>query len=190
MKDIFVILHQADKFTVTLPASPTGGDVVGIKDYANTFDTNKCIPTPVGNKIPGSTTNFDITVEGSSIIIIAVDSTKGWVITDASKAADITEQALFITPAGGSETTGGDGKIHTWYRPRYLMCFKYRKSSRFNTSGLHGTNRWWWRVFCWWWWRCRMVIENHMQHAVSGCYTAGPLATGIGITVISIQVIQ
>ena len=26
--------------TVTLPASPSAGDIVSIKDYANTFDTN------------------------------------------------------------------------------------------------------------------------------------------------------
>jgi hypothetical protein len=26
--------------TVTLPASPSAGDIVGIKDYANTADTN------------------------------------------------------------------------------------------------------------------------------------------------------
>ena len=27
-------------FTVTLPASPSVGDIVSIKDYANTFDSN------------------------------------------------------------------------------------------------------------------------------------------------------
>jgi hypothetical protein len=47
-------------FTVTLPASPSAGDVVGIKDYANTFDTNKCILNANGNKIQGSTENFEI----------------------------------------------------------------------------------------------------------------------------------
>ena len=39
---------------------------------------------------------FEITVEGSSIIIIYVDATQGWVITDASKAADITEGPTYI----------------------------------------------------------------------------------------------
>ena len=27
-------------FTMTLPASPSAGDIVAVKDYANTFDTN------------------------------------------------------------------------------------------------------------------------------------------------------
>ncbi|MEK9994629.1 MAG: hypothetical protein VW646_07690, partial [Hydrogenophilales bacterium] len=33
-------------FTVTFPASPTAGDVVALKDYANTFDTNNLTIAP------------------------------------------------------------------------------------------------------------------------------------------------
>ena len=113
----FFVNTTSGQITVTLPASPSAGDVVGIKDYANTFDTNKCILNANGNKIQGSTTNFDITVEGTSIIIIYVDSTKGWIITDASKAADISQQQLFITATGGTITTSGDFKIHTFTGP-------------------------------------------------------------------------
>jgi|5B_taG_2_1085324.scaffolds.fasta_scaffold29965_2 hypothetical protein len=113
----FFVNTTSGQITVTLPASPSAGDVVGIKDYANTFDTNKCILNPNGNKIQGSTTNFEITVEGSSIIIIYVDSTKGWVITDASKAADISQAALFTVATGGTITESGDFKIHTFTGP-------------------------------------------------------------------------
>ena len=113
----FFVNTTSGEITVTLPASPSAGDVVGIKDYANTFDTNKCILNANGNKIQGSTTNFEITVEGSSIILIYVDSTRGWVITDASKAADISQQQLFITATGGTITESGDFKIHTFTGP-------------------------------------------------------------------------
>jgi hypothetical protein len=37
--------------TVTLPASPTAGDVVSFKDYAGTFDTNNLTLCRNGNKI-------------------------------------------------------------------------------------------------------------------------------------------
>jgi hypothetical protein len=70
-----------------------------------------------GNNIQGSTELFEITVEGSSIIIIYVDATQGWVITDASKAADISQQALFTVATGGTITTSGDFKIHTFTGP-------------------------------------------------------------------------
>ena len=105
------------QITVTLPASPSAGDVVGVKDYADTFDTNKAILNANGNKIQGSTTNFEITVEGTAAILLYVDSTKGWLLVDQSKAADISEQQLFVTATGGTITTSGNFKIHTFTGP-------------------------------------------------------------------------
>jgi hypothetical protein len=104
-------------FIVTLPASPTAGDVIAFKDYANTFDTNKLELNANGNKIQGSTTNFDITIEGASSQFIYVDATRGWVLTDASKASDIAQAATFIVATGGTITTCGDYKIHTFNSP-------------------------------------------------------------------------
>ena len=117
----FFVNTTSGEITVTLPASPSAGDVVGIKDYANTFDTNKCILNANGNKIQGSTELFEITVEGSSIIIIYVDATQVWLITDASNAADISQQQLFITATGGSRTDSGHSQIHTFTGPG-LFC--------------------------------------------------------------------
>jgi len=104
-------------FIVTLPASPSVGDVVGVKDYADTFDTNKLELNANGNKIQGSTTNFDITVEGTAAILLYVDSTKGWLLVDQSKASDITEAPSFINATGGTISTCGNFKIHTFTSP-------------------------------------------------------------------------
>ena len=104
-------------FTVTLPASPTAGDVLSFKDYANTFDTNNLTLNSNGNKIQGSTENFLISVEGANSQFIYVDATRGWVLTDASKASDIAEAAKFIVATGGTITTCGNFKIHTFNSP-------------------------------------------------------------------------
>src|SRR6056300_1629979 len=82
--------------TVTLPATPNAGDLVGIKDYANTANTNNITVDRNGSNIQGTANNFVITVDGTSITLIYVDSTQGWVSTGASKASDIVEQATFI----------------------------------------------------------------------------------------------
>ena len=103
--------------TVTFPASPSAGNVIGLKDYANTFDTNNLTINPNGNKIQGLTSNFVVSDEGAALNFIYVDATRGWVLTDASKASDIAQQALFINATGGTETTCGDYKIHTFTSP-------------------------------------------------------------------------
>jgi hypothetical protein len=104
-------------FTVTLPASPVAGDVLSLKDYANTFDTNNLTLNPNGNKIQGSTENFTVSIEGANSQFIYVDATRGWVLTDASKASDITEGPTYIVATGGTITECGDFKIHTFTGP-------------------------------------------------------------------------
>ena len=39
---LFCKYNKWSDHDVTLPASPSAGDVVAVKDYANTFDTNNC----------------------------------------------------------------------------------------------------------------------------------------------------
>ena len=173
-------------FTVTLPASPSAGDVIAIKDYANTFDTNNLTLNANGNKIQGSTTNFDITVEGANSQFIYVDATRGWVLTDASKASDIAEGPSFITATGGCVTTCGDFKIHTFTGPGtftvsslangptnpqggpnnvdYLVVAAGGGGGAGGSGGGGGGFR-----------------ESHST-PISGSYTASPLATPTGIT--------
>jgi len=103
--------------TVTLPASPSAGDLVAIKDYALTADTNNITIARNGSKIQGIENNFIIETEGQSITLIYIDSTQGWLTSGASNATDITEQALYVTATGGTVTTTGDYKIHTFTGP-------------------------------------------------------------------------
>ena len=103
--------------TVTLPSSPSAGDVVAIADYANTADTNNITIGRNGSNIQGTANDFLVNTEGASVLLIYVDGTKGWLLIDAGQASDISIPALFTTATGGTITTSGDFKIHTFTSP-------------------------------------------------------------------------
>ena len=101
--------------TVTLPSSPSAGNIIGINDYANTADTNNITIGRNGSPIQGDSADFIINTEGESILLVYVDATKGWLVTSSGKASDIA--GPFIEATGGTITTSGDFKIHTFTGP-------------------------------------------------------------------------
>ena len=112
----YFVNTTSGSITATLPSSPSAGDVVGIADYANTADTNKIIIGRNGSNIQGVAANFDIITEGLSIILVYVDGTQGWLSIDAAQASDIVSPQ-YVTATGGTITTSGDFKIHTFTSP-------------------------------------------------------------------------
>ena len=112
----FFVNTTSGAITVTLPSSPSASDIVGIKDYANTADTNNITIGRNGSNIQGSASDFKLTTEGGSVVLIYVDATKGWLIVSSSEAADLVNPA-FITATGGTITTSGNFKIHTFTSP-------------------------------------------------------------------------
>jgi hypothetical protein len=102
--------------SVNLPAG-TAGAVVGFKDYANTFDTNAVTLVQNGSdKIGGSTINGTLSTEGLAVTLVFIDSTKGWLVTD-NGTQDTAPTTAFVTATGGTITTSGNFKIHTFTGP-------------------------------------------------------------------------
>ena len=101
--------------TVTLPSSPSAGDIVALKDYANTWD-NACKAVTVGrggSKINGACACALLNTESQSVNLIYVDATKGWQdIHDST--SDVTGNPGYTVASGGTETESGDYKIHTF----------------------------------------------------------------------------
>jgi hypothetical protein len=118
----YFVNTTSGSITVTLPSSPSAGDVVGIADYANTADTNKIIIARNGSNIQGVADDFDIVKEGGSIVLVYVDGTQGWLSIDAAQASAINN-AEFIVATGGTITTVGDYKFHRFTGPgTFTVC--------------------------------------------------------------------
>ena len=101
--------------TMTLPATPSAGDIVSVKDYAGTAGTNEITVARNGSNIRGATDNFKLEKSNSGAVFIYVDGTEGWqVFVDGS---DSDAQRSYISASGGTETICGDYKIHTFTGP-------------------------------------------------------------------------
>ena len=98
--------------TVTLPASPSAGDIVAFADYTNTFQTNAVTICKNGSKIGGVCANATLSTEGQSVTLVFVDATEGWKNVQDSTSNVIGE--TFMSASGGTETTCGNFKIHTF----------------------------------------------------------------------------
>jgi hypothetical protein len=102
--------------TVTLPASPSAGDIVAVADYANTADTNNITIGRNSSNIEGDASDFIINQEGASMTFVYVDATKGWIVVNAGNSSDGFVET-FVCATGGTETTCGNCKIHTFTGP-------------------------------------------------------------------------
>jgi len=104
--------------TMTLPSSPSVGDIVAVKDYANTFDTNNLTIGRNSQPISGENINAVISVEGQAITLVYGDATKGWQSVYASTEADLPKPS-FISATGGTTSTTNCGacKVHTFTGP-------------------------------------------------------------------------
>jgi hypothetical protein len=102
-------------FTLNLPAGSVG-DIIAVSDYASTFNTNAITISPNGtDKINGTNDDYFATTKGVSLVLLYIDSTRGWKVIGGGEI-DATG-ASFITATGGTITCCGDYKIHTFTGP-------------------------------------------------------------------------
>jgi len=181
---------------VFLPTSPSRGDVVGLVDYAGTFATNKVIVNTGGANIDSTATgDVQLTTNNAIVECVYVDSAKGWLVY-INQAAGTTPSGIgtpggsydaqYIVATGGTITTTGDFKIHTFTGDGCFVVSSlgnqcgsastvdYLVVAGGGAGGAHGDHGAGGGA--------GGFRESHSS-AVSGCYTASPLATPTGITV-------
>jgi len=109
----FFINTTGGAVTVTLPSSPSAGDIVAFSDYASTFACNNLTICRNSSLINGGAFNTIISTSGIAATLVYVDGTRGWKqINDATE--NISGTPTFINASGGTVTTSGDFKIHTF----------------------------------------------------------------------------
>ena len=97
---------------VKLPLSASAGDTIAIKDYSSNFGTNGLTIQRNGHKIQGATADANLTTNKASVFMVYVDSTKGWLFSNESNVSNLGPS--YVEASGGTETTSGDFKIHTF----------------------------------------------------------------------------
>ena len=98
--------------TVNLPAGSAGAQIA-LVDYAGTWDSNACTLSANGSeKIQGGTDDAILERDREAVQLIYVDSTQGWLVE--SVADQEVPQKTYIQATGGTITTSGDYKIHTF----------------------------------------------------------------------------
>ena len=186
---------NAGVIEVFLPTSPSRGDVVGLVDYAGTFGTNQLIINTGGINIDSTVgSEFKVTTNNAIVECVYVDSAKGWLVY-INQAAGTTptvtgneigggyDTKTFIAATGGTITTSGDYKIHTFTGDG---CFVVSAEGAGSPTQPNSVDY--------------LVIAGggsggegcgggggaggyRESTGNSGCYTASPLATPTGITV-------
>ena len=170
-------------FTVTLPASPSAGDIVAIKDYASTFDTNNVTVGRNSSPIDGGTNDAVLSTIHLSVMFVYVDGTQGW---KAVQSDNGFYGEAYVVASGGTETTSGDYKIHTFTGPGTFTVTSAGNGAGSNTVDY-------------------LVIAGgggggysrgggggaggyrESSGAASGCYTVSPRGSGVSALPVSAQ---
>ena len=112
----FVDTAASGAVTMTLPSSPSAGNIVAVKDYNGNFATANLTIGRNGSPINGgSAADVVIDTNGASIVLVYVDATQGWVATQDDSSIFSGENFLIAT--GGTVTCSGNCKIHTFTGP-------------------------------------------------------------------------
>ena len=108
---------------VILPTSPSRGDTVVLADYGGNFATNNVRVRAGSNLIDsveteGSGIGYALSTNNLIVELVYVDSSKGWLVQENEAKSSLTAAAdtnlKFIEATGGTVTTSGNFKIHTF----------------------------------------------------------------------------
>ena len=108
---------------VSLPTSPSRGDTIVLADYGGNFSTNNVIVDAGSNLIDSVETagfgqGYVLSTNNLIVELVYVDSSKGWLVQENEAKSSLTaaddSNSIFTEATGGTVTTSGNFKIHTF----------------------------------------------------------------------------
>ncbi len=170
-------------FTVNLPSSPSVGDIVAIKDYGSSFATNNLTIGRGGSNLNGDAQDSVRNTDNESLTLVYADATKGWLSVEEGTGF-VGEN--FIVASGGTETTSGNFKIHTFTGPGTFTVSSLATNSPNNVvdymvaagGGGSGQNRGG---------GGGGGGFRESSGAASGCYSASPLGASVSALPVTAQ---
>ena len=94
--------------TINLPANPNPGDLVVIVDYRGSAASYNITIGRNGSAIKSETNDLTMSANNETLTLVYADNTAGWVISNQF------EGDKFIAATGGTITTSGNYRIHTF----------------------------------------------------------------------------
>jgi hypothetical protein len=101
--------------TVSLPSSPSAGNIIAIADYAGTSATNNITINRNSSPFQGGTQNGVLSTNRQTATFVYVDGTQGWVPVNSNDQGFLIP--LFVTATGGTIKTCGNFKTHIFTSP-------------------------------------------------------------------------
>jgi hypothetical protein len=108
-------INTGSAVTVTLPSSPNVGDQIIIIDATGNASSNNITLGRNSSKIKGQCKCFALDDDRIGVRIVYSGSSQGWITaTSSNETAPAICGASYVTASGGTVTTSGDYKIHTF----------------------------------------------------------------------------
>jgi hypothetical protein len=104
-------------FTVTLPAAPADGDLIGIIDISNTAATSNITIAPNGKTVEGDATSLIINLNGACVVLTYNSAATNW------KLVDTPVPGGWLPSQGGNsnKVLSTDGSTASWVTTTVAM---------------------------------------------------------------------
>jgi hypothetical protein len=121
-------------FQVNLPASPSVGNIVSIKDYARTFASNNLTVGRNGSNLDGVAVDQAFDQDGLSLTLIYMDASRGWTLINDDATSGMGATFICASVSGCSTlTTCGNFKIARFTGPGTFTVNSVGNASGSNT---------------------------------------------------------